>query len=52
MNKWQIFVSLVAVFFMAMLPFILLPYTLSLTLNTTTITSTLLIFNKQDTILP
>ena len=54
MNKWQIFVSLIAVFFMAMLPFILLPYTLSLTVNTTTITSThwtvlLDLFQKQET---
>ena len=54
MNKWQIFVSLIAVFFMAMLPFILLPYTLSLTFNTTTITSThwmvvLDLFQKQET---
>jgi len=31
MNKWQIFASLITVFFMALLPFLLLPYTLLLT---------------------
>jgi chlorobactene glucosyltransferase len=34
MNKWQIFASLLTVFVMALVPFVLLPYTLSLTDNT------------------
>lgn len=40
MNKWQIFASLLTVFFMALLPFVLLPYTLSLTVNTMTASGT------------
>jgi hypothetical protein len=34
MNKWQIFGSLITVFFMALLPFLLLLYTMSFTLST------------------
>jgi len=37
MNKWQTFASLITVFFMAMLPFLLLPYTFSLTTNIVTL---------------
>jgi chlorobactene glucosyltransferase len=40
MNKWQILASLLTVFFMALLPFVLLPYTLSLTVNTMTASGT------------
>jgi chlorobactene glucosyltransferase len=40
MNKWQIFASLLTVFFMTLLPFVLLPYTLSLTVNTMTASGT------------
>jgi chlorobactene glucosyltransferase len=40
MNKWQIFASLLTVFFMALLPFVLLPYTLLLTVNTMTASGT------------
>jgi hypothetical protein len=34
MNKWQIFGSLITVFFMALLPLLLLLYTMSFTLST------------------
>jgi hypothetical protein len=34
MNKWQIFASLITVFFMALLPFLLLPYNLLLVIDT------------------
>jgi cellulose synthase/poly-beta-1,6-N-acetylglucosamine synthase-like glycosyltransferase len=33
MNKWQIFASLITVFFMALLPFLLLPYNLLLAID-------------------
>ena len=34
MNKWQIFASFITVFFMALLPFLLLPYNLLLAIDT------------------
>jgi chlorobactene glucosyltransferase len=34
MNKWQIFASLITLFFMALLPFLLLPYNLLLVIDT------------------
>jgi chlorobactene glucosyltransferase len=34
MNKWQIFASLITVFFMALLPFVLLPYNFLLAIDT------------------
>jgi chlorobactene glucosyltransferase len=34
MNKWQVFASLITVFFMAMLPFLLLPYNFLLAIDT------------------
>jgi chlorobactene glucosyltransferase len=39
MRKWHIFANLVAVFFMALLPFVLLSYTSSFVINTVTITN-------------
>jgi hypothetical protein len=50
MNKSQIFASLLAVFFMALLPFVLLPYTLSLIDNSTGIHWIVLfdIFQQQE----
>jgi chlorobactene glucosyltransferase len=37
MNKWKIFASLITVFFMALLPFLLLPYTLLLTMTASSV---------------
>jgi cellulose synthase/poly-beta-1,6-N-acetylglucosamine synthase-like glycosyltransferase len=48
MTKRQIFVSLITVFFMALLPFVLLPYTLSLTVNDMTATDTDWIAQQQE----
>ena len=48
MSKWKIFASLIIVFFMTMLPFSLLPYTLSLTVAIIPTTSIYPLFWMMD----